>query len=475
MRKRWLATALLVLACGGPQIGVLETKTDLKIDTLVETGLGTLADIDAFLAVVPHPDTGRPHLDVEGPKGPLTAGLRETLAAAGIGEHSSAKIAVAVDPLPERLSGAFDLAVTLDVAWLHAPDITRLTGTLRGPVRYRHGGGDIPADIGRRIGSKIVELLREHQPPGIDDRPPLTPATAVAVGERLACSLHEDGAVRCWGAAGHRIGALPGLIARLLPAVEIDASGARACARLRDGTVRCWGRGLTERPDDIPPAVCSIHDATALAVGHDAGCALVGGGRVRCWALESNFDDRCGGAPSFLIAGIERAVAVAAGLDQECAITPDGRIVCWSTCAGVHCEHTERAAEPQPELGLNVAVDLGPHPCGLDATGVLRCGTGPEVQQLDLPPGATISIDPAGGCARDPEGPLLCWRTGAGAKPPTPTPVQGLVHVRDVDVGHEAACAVDEHGAVHCWGDALYGITGQAQDTDTPRRVLFVR
>ena len=86
----------------------------------------------------------------------------------------------------------------------------------------------------------------------------VTGVAAVAVGGAHLCTLHKDGAVRCWGddnqgqlgPRGHGSTATPTVIAGLGEVVGIDAGEATTCALRKDGTVACWGHVLgTVLPD----------------------------------------------------------------------------------------------------------------------------------------------------------------------------------------------------------------------------------
>lgn len=466
MARSWLLAAVLACACNPQPANTIETQTDLKVDTVAERGLASVDDVEGALAGEAAGEQAVRGIVVTGVEGPLLAGVREALGGAGLDPAAAVVVAIeATPPEPGGSSGEMTLAITLAARWLHAPDVTRVTGTIRGSLTYRAGSGvEVARAIGAQIGTRIGEELKREQPAELaGPRPPLARAVEVAVGDSLACARHEGGAVRCWGSAGQRIGAVPGLVGGLGEALEIAAANDRACARLADGTVRCWGAGLTDERGQVPVQVCEVAQASALALGKEQGCALVAGGEVRCWAIQGGFDDGCGGARSLAIAGVKGATAIAAGFPEACAILPEGQVTCW---AGI-----EAPAQPMPEVGKAVAIGVGFAPCGLDAGGLLRCWTSLGLAELRLPAGAVPAIEPMQGCARTPAGELLCWKAGGDG----PAKVEGLGKVVDVDVGLDTGCAVDEAGTVWCWGSAMYGVTGQRGDSSAPQAVRFVR
>ncbi len=76
------------------------------------------------------------------------------------------------------------------------------------------------------------------------------------------------------------------------------------CVLLEGGTVRCWGSNaygqlgggqmvlFLNSPGDMAPIVELGGSALGLAVGGQHNCALMDGGRVRCWGY--NVDGQLG-------------------------------------------------------------------------------------------------------------------------------------------------------------------------------------
>lgn len=467
MLQRLAALSLvLVLGCGkGLAPGTIEVKSDLKIDSTASRAFVLRAEIDAL----------QPALTVEGPPGALTDGLRAALAKAEVGAHDTVRVELgARPPDPRESSGALELDVAIAADFFLPPDLTRLTATLRGPLTYRHGGPaeELGAALGASVAAEVVRLLKKHTPAGYPaKKSTVAPATQVSVGDQLACSLHEDGVVRCWGSAGQRIGDVPAPISGLPPAAEVAAGHARACARLREGGVRCWGSELTERAEDTPAAVCELSGATALALRGEVGCALVQGDEVRCWSLRGRFDDRCGGAPSFAVEGLRAPRALAAGAFTQCALTSEGTVSCWKTCVEASCAEHDMKAAPLPELGSARALAVGLDPCVLGLDGRTRCRIGKQSFERPTPTGAedlVVAGDVA--CARAPAGSVTCWDL---ARESPDTEVADLPPVVDLDAAHDSFCAVDREGAVYCWGDSPYAVVGAAGRVGTPTRLQF--
>ncbi len=160
-------------------------------------------------------------------------------------------------------------------------------------------GAGVPGDIG-------------------DDESPASAAT-VAVGGSVVdvvagwfhtCARLDDGAVRCWGRGNNgRLGLSSTAWVGLddLPidhppvdiggvVVQLAAGNAHTCALLDTGAVRCWGWGgqgqlgygnTADIGDDEAPAIAGDVPlggaATQITAGANHTCALMVGGRVRCW------------------------------------------------------------------------------------------------------------------------------------------------------------------------------------------------
>lgn len=157
------------------------------------------------------------------------------------------------------------------------------------------GDNDVPADY------PAIEL-------------PGAPVSAVSIERNIACALHEDGAITCWGERSAALGY--GLAQDVVgvgygddePPValgHVDVGGSAkaveigynfACALLQQGDVRCWGtspEGQLGRGDfevvgyPNPPAAYPPIElgglAVEIAVGFDHACAVLESGDVRCW------------------------------------------------------------------------------------------------------------------------------------------------------------------------------------------------
>lgn len=129
-----------------------------------------------------------------------------------------------------------------------------------------------------------------------------------------------------------------------LEATDIASGGNAKCALTKTGDVECWGQptayfgknwtsGTTDHEGWCPTARASIRfgDATAIVLGHDHACVQKRSGAVVCWG----HDDRVGGkrasnAPDEPVSvNIPPAQWLRAAVDATCAITQERDAYCW--------------------------------------------------------------------------------------------------------------------------------------------------
>ncbi len=309
-------------------------------------------------------------------------------------------------------------------------------------------------------------------------------AVAVATGGEQTCALLASGAARCWGTDISRVDPGIGLAVTLTigddesPASDIDVTlgapvaqvvsvGGHRCALLAGGTVRCWdavyGGALEDDLStdtyltvaDLPPVALGA-PAVQLVAGDSFSCALLDGGRVRCWGV----DDACLGHPgvdqitsaSALAAAGDvdlggKAVQLAAGYDHVCALLDGGHVRCWGHGFG-------------GILGHGTNDDIGDNETPAAAGDV---DVGGPVRQLVAGDSHT--------CALLEGGRVRCWGYGIlgypqPADPAYKTPAEN----GDLDLGEPAlflaagggvTCAVLAGGRLRCWGDGSSGQFGR--------------
>jgi len=206
----------------------------------------------------------------------------------------------------------------------------------------------------------------------------------------------------------------------------------------------------------------------AIAAGGKHTCALLPGGTVKCWGLNSNGQlgsgaltgpQTCSGAACSTtpaaVPGLSGVVAVAAGSTHTCALLAGGTVECWGsnaygelgnatstgpqTCAGNAC-----SATPVAVAGLSGATAIAAgneHSCAL-VSGTVKCWGANFFGEL----GTATST-----------GPETC---SGGACSTTPVAVSGLSNAIALAAGGEDTCALLSGGTVKCWGWNPYGQLG---------------
>ena len=191
-------------------------------------------------------------------------------------------------------------------------------------------------------------------------------ATQVAAGFAHTCVLLATGKVRCWGeGSGGRLGygntrtigddespASAGDVDIGGTVVQLQAGLLHTCALLDTGKVRCWGQpndgrlgygNLEAIGDDETPASAGDVDVGGpvkqIAVGDYATCALLVGGKIRCWGsgqlgeLGHANTDTIGDDETPATAGDVDVGGLATHVDvgflHACAILDTGKVRCW--------------------------------------------------------------------------------------------------------------------------------------------------
>ncbi|MCA9695107.1 MAG: hypothetical protein KC636_36345, partial [Myxococcales bacterium] len=266
------------------------------------------------------------------------------------------------------------------------------------------------------------------------------PVTALALGSDFTCALVAGGSVRCWGynhegklGYGHTesVGDDPGEMPPPDVAIggvvtQLAAGWFHSCALLEGGRVRCWGHNLDlgllglgyaldnvgDEPGEMPPPDVPIGGVvTQLTAGNYHSCALLEGGRVRCWGASGD------------VLGFGDDEAFASTYDYVLGDAP--------------------GEMPPPDVDLGgpvVQLAAGSdHTCALLTTGDVRCWGANSVGQLGLGHTETIGDDEA---------------------PASVDPVALGGRAIQVVAGLRHSCALLEDGAVRCWGSGEYGVLG---------------
>jgi alpha-tubulin suppressor-like RCC1 family protein len=276
-------------------------------------------------------------------------------------------------------------------------------------------------------------------------------AFQVSVGPYHTCAVLLNNRARCWGRNDH---------------FQLGYSGSEDIG------------------DDESPAAAGPVDVAALVVRVTAGyahsCALLDSGDVRCWGssiggslgygnLETIGDNEAIWTAGDVPLG-GKALQVAAGMLHTCALLNGGRVRCWGSgqdgklgygnSQNIGDDETPASAGDVDVGGKVTQIAVGAYAsCALLDTGDVRCwGSG---QQGELGYGNSENIG-------DNETPASAGNVDIGGKA-----------IR-IGVGFLHACAVLDTGAVRCWGRGTTGALGYGNlenigDNETPASAGDVR
>ncbi len=168
-------------------------------------------------------------------------------------------------------------------------------------------------------------------PLGDDAARTITRADDMSVGGGIRCAF-TDGLPTCWGdnTSNQIITVNPGIIdqpasfASLGKLKRLVFGPSHACSIGEDGVVKCWGGRGKERRD--PVAIGGLEKAFDIAVGGDRGCALLGDGTVSCFALRGDHAF----APHKIV-GAKGFTSLVAGGRHQCGVTASHELSCFGS------------------------------------------------------------------------------------------------------------------------------------------------
>ncbi|MDC0747408.1 DUF4215 domain-containing protein [Polyangium mundeleinium] len=246
-------------------------------------------------------------------------------------------------------------------------------------------------------------------------------AKAISCGYAHSCAILDDDSLKCWGYnANGQLGQgdtmdrgnMPGQMGDDLPPISLGtgrsarqpASGhSFQCAVLDDDTVKCWGYndwgqlgqgdttergdGMGEMGDALPVAALgNVGQVLSLATTFGHSCALLSGGKVKCWGLgdvgqlglgdgasRGDGPGELGDNLPFVDLGTGKtATHIVTGAASSCAILNDGTVKCWGENA-------------RGQLGLGDKVDRGNGPGQMgDALPTVDLGTGRKARKIAM-------------------------------------------------------------------------------------------
>jgi alpha-tubulin suppressor-like RCC1 family protein len=352
----------------------------------------------------------------------------------------------------------------------------------------------------------------KHMPVEVRGLPP--GVVSVSAGFYHTCALTASGGVKCWGSnsngqLGYGLGgsrSLPVDVDGLASGVKsVAACGFHTCAVLSPGGgVKCWGAngfgqigdGATDQrysPVDVSGMGSGVK---SISGGGNHTCALLEGGGVKCWGLNSSGQVGDGTNENRKepvgAAGLSSGVAgLSSNAVHTCALTENGDVKCWGGNAagqlgdGTNIDRNLPTAPGVLPKGVAGVAAGGTHSCAILPTGGVACWGGNSYGQLgdgttankNVPvhmagsPGA-VAFSAAGyhTCSIDGDGGLKCWGAnnygqlgdGTSVLKSTPVEVAGLnAGAAEITGGELHTCALMKSGGIKCWG---YNALGQLGD-----------
>jgi alpha-tubulin suppressor-like RCC1 family protein len=379
---------------------------------------------------------------------------------------------------------------------------------------------------------------------------------SLSLGFHHTCSLLSDGSVRCWGHGDYgQLGSgnethigddeLPSSVGGIdigAKVIQLSVGGYHSCALLEGGTVRCWGASLSGQlgyastaevgDDETPASAGDVYvggTVTSIAAGPYHTCAVLEGGKARCWGYgdvgelgygnpETVGDDETPASVGDVdVGGPVKSLAL--GMFHTCALLETGKVRCWGQGVSGQLGYGNKNNVGDNEAPASAGdVDVGGtvtaiaagywHTCALLEGGAVRCwgeamygelgyGNGTAIGDNekpasagDVPVGAAVVRLDANGlhsCAVLEGQNARCWGYGwAGELGYANVNHVGVANtpaeVGDIEMGGAVermalggyhTCALLQGGGVRCFGSANfgqlgYGSTNDIGDDETP-------
>lgn len=334
----------------------------------------------------------------------------------------------------------------------------------------------------------------------------------ISAGFVQTCVQTNNGGMKCWGDNVLRPTDVSGLGSG---ASNISASGTHRCA-IKDASLYCWDEntyGQTGQaivgtvPKVTNPTIVSglLASPFSVAVGLEHTCVVLTDTRVQCWGLNrmgqlgNGEIGQLNPLPQAVISLNSSAVDIASGYDHTCVVLNSGSISCWGQNddgqlgIGNSNDRALPAKIQSSSTNYKSVVSRSAHTCALLTDGIVKCWGNNTYGQLgdgstlkrDAPvnvlglsrPIQQIAAGAAHTCALNDLGAVQCWGVNSsgelGADTPgflstSPLTVTYLASgVAALSAGYGHTCALMDSGEVNCWGRNQHGQLGDGSTTSS--------
>ena len=316
-------------------------------------------------------------------------------------------------------------------------------------------------------------------------------AKSIAAGGSHICAVLVTGDVQCWGsnASGQtgvgkpdRVLKPATVVGLTAPVVMAAAGAAHTCALLKGGGLSCWGLNTSKQVGQAtgysfakPQAVGSVGGgspiAKSVASSASHACAVMADGSVVCWGLNNYLQLGVPGAPAGPVGVLALgapAVAVATGGSFTCAVLASGAVKCWGA------NTKGQLAGNALSAGASAVTAQDTYSCALVSGSAVCWGSYPCGGNSPVYLGSPTKVVDSGvlalasdkghTCALVTGGGVKCWGASSGGPCVPPTDVGLSSGVTAIVAGDNHKCALLTTGGVKCWG---VNSSGQLGDFST--------
>jgi alpha-tubulin suppressor-like RCC1 family protein len=265
----------------------------------------------------------------------------------------------------------------------------------------------------------------------------------------------------------------------LLILAACGGSGSGSSAKGPSGTTQTGASGTTSSADESSPP----GPPTDIDCGDFTTCAVASDGLLRCWGRDKagELGDGSGGGAArpkrAIVPGLGKVKRVALASQFGCALLDDKKVKCWGTGRIANDGKSVEGARPTQVAALDDVEELA-------ASGAIACARNPKGVVCWGADEATIGTPPSGAfkqiatgfthaCALDQTGAVICWGQGewGGKGSFANPPVNGALQVV---TGDRHACVVTKAKGVQCWGMNDAGQLGVKSDVEPHKKLVTV-